>query len=196
MLVCKGLSKAYQNVLVFKHVNLHFEQRSHLLIGSNGSGKSTLLRILAGLEAPYKGEVKWQFPSPPRIAFASESVLPPDVYKAKEVFTLIENYNEVDFKKKTELIDALEFTAFLDTKVAELSSGSLKKLLLICALMKKSEVLLLDEPFASLDKISQEKMQEFILGDERFRIVVDHHQLMPNEGIVEMPNSSKAELGN
>jgi len=194
VLVCKGLSKAYQNVLVFKDVNLHFGQRSHLLIGSNGSGKSTLLRILAGLEAPYKGEVNWQFPSTPRIAFASESVLPPDVYTAKEVFALVENYNEVDFNKKAELIDALEFMAFLDTKVAELSSGSLKKLLLICALMKKSEVLLLDEPFASLDKISQEKMQEFILRDERFRIVVDHHQLMPNEGIVEMPNSAKAKL--
>jgi ABC-type multidrug transport system ATPase subunit len=194
--VCKGLSKAYQNVLVFKDVNLHFEQRSHLLRGRNGSGKSTLLRILAGLEPPYQGEVNWQFPSAPRIAFASESVLPPDVYTAKEVFTLIESYNEVNLTKKAELIDALEFAVFLDTKVAELSSGSLKKLLLISALMKKSEVLLLDEPFASLDKMSQEKIQQFILGDERFRIVVDHHQLMPNEGIVEMPNSAKPEVGN
>ncbi len=191
---CKGLSKSYQNTLVLRELTLAFEAQSHLLVGKNGSGKSTLLRIIAGLEAPNAGTLVWkQAGKPienPTVVLASESVLPPDVFTVNEVFSLLSRYRVIDPQKQGLLIKDLGFEPFLSRRIDELSSGSLKKLLLICAMSQQSDVLLLDEPFANLDEQSRLVIKKAISEDERFKIIVDHHQLLAGLQLVKLDSDN------
>jgi ABC-type multidrug transport system ATPase subunit len=175
-------------------LTLAFEAQSHLLVGKNGSGKSTLLRIIAGLEAPNAGTLVWkQSGKPienPTVVLASESVLPPDVFTVNEVFSLLSRYRVIDPQKQGVLIKDLGFESFLSRRIDELSSGSLKKLLLICAMSQQSDVLLLDEPFANLDEQSRLVVKKAISEDERFKIIVDHHQLLAGLQLVKLDSDN------
>ena len=192
MLKCHNISKVYaagpSATSVFKGLNLEFTEPKTQLVGSNGSGKSTLLRLIAGLEPLSAGELIWS--TPVSIALASESVIPPDIYKANEVLSLVERYQDVDIAYRQTLVDELHFASFLHNSVSELSSGSLKKLLLVSALSQRSSVLLLDEPFANLDTDSRNIIKTHIENDKRFSIIVDHHCLMGELPIVSLDSAS------
>jgi ABC-type multidrug transport system ATPase subunit len=192
VLKCHSISKVYaagpSATSVFKGLNLEFTEPKTQLVGSNGSGKSTLLRLIAGLEPLSAGELIWS--TPVSIALASESVIPPDIYKANEVLSLVERYQDVDIAYRQTLVDELHFASFLHNSVSELSSGSLKKLLLISALSQRSSVLLLDEPFANLDADSRNIIKTHIENDKRFSIIVDHHCLMGELPIVSLDSAS------
>jgi ABC-type multidrug transport system ATPase subunit len=189
-LQCRNLTKAYKGKRVLDNVSLSFNASKSLLDGPNGSGKSTLLRLLASIETVDGGEIFWQLKgvgnngvdaiqaNKPIISIASETVLPPDVLTAREVLSLVEKHADIDKPFRTKMILSLGFNDFLSTGVDELSSGSLKKLILISAMSKKCEVLLLDEPFANLDNSSREIIKQLILDDRRFMIIVDHHRLL------------------
>jgi ABC-2 type transport system ATP-binding protein len=183
----KELTKAYQNTLVFKNITLDVAERQVLLVGPNGSGKSTLLRIIAGIEAPSSGSVLWHHQQGSIVAFASESVLPPDVLTFQEVLNLFAKYNSVDETLKSELIASLAVSEFMNTAVQDLSAGTLKKLLLISALSKNADVLILDEPFTGLDLNSQQYIEDLISRDKRIKIVVDHHQILSGFTLLNMP---------
>ena len=192
MLKCHSISKVYAGgpgaTSVFKGLNLEFTEPKTQLVGSNGSGKSTLLRLIAGLEPLSAGELIWS--TPVSISLASESVIPPDIYKANEVLSLVERYQDVDIAYRQTLVDELHFASFLHNSVSELSSGSLKKLLLISALSQRSSVLLLDEPFANLDTDSRNIIKTHIENDKRFSIIVDHHCLMGELPAVSLDSAS------
>lgn len=175
---CTSLTKSYKNTLVFRDLNLSFDAQNNLLVGKNGSGKSTLLRIIAGLESANSGSLSWQPARELHVALASESVVPPNVFTSNEVFDLLSRYQVLDTQKQSQLIKELGFETFVNRRIDELSSGSLKKLLLICAISQQSDVLLLDEPFANLDEPSREVIKKAISEDSRFKIIVDHHQLL------------------
>jgi len=185
-LTCIGLTKSYKNTLVFHQLNLVFGARNNLLVGKNGSGKSTLLRVIASLEQANSGSLNWTSKQAPRVALASESVLPPNVFTANEIFDLLLRYQNIDEQKQGELIAALGFEAFLNRRIDELSSGSLKKLLLIGAIAQQSDVLLLDEPFANLDDQSKSVIKNVVSEDSRFKIIVDHQQLLEGLQVVHL----------
>jgi NitT/TauT family transport system ATP-binding protein len=130
-------------------MRLALEQGSFTaLLGPSGCGKTTLLRIVAGLDPNFAGEIVWQ--APPRIGFVFQE---PTLLPWRTVRQNIELTKAGDFSR--EMVDALAarlgLAPLIDRYPGELSLGLARRVSLARALASQPTVLLLDEPFASLD---------------------------------------------
>jgi NitT/TauT family transport system ATP-binding protein len=132
------------------------------VLGPSGSGKSTLLRILAGLLPPTSGEVAFAGQQPPRIGFVFQQanlmpwrtvreniILPLEVEKVPE---------ELARRKGQEMIDLVGLAEFETSLPRDLSGGMAQRVALARALVHDPDILLLDEPFGSLDALTRERM--------------------------------------
>ena len=140
------------------------------LIGDSGAGKSTLLKILAGLLTPTTGEVK--FPDE-KISYVPQM---PHLFNAtlKENFTMFGQLNDA---RLPEFLSALNLPLNLND-ARKLSRGQLQRLGLIRALLKDSPIILLDEPTAGLDEITEQKVLALIKKiAPRRTIVIATHRL-------------------
>lgn len=155
MLTVSALTKLYFDKVVFSDYDICLDQDRLLITGSNGQGKSTLFALLAGLESMQSGAIKLngteqsQAALQQKIAIASDKLIFPEFLTAEQVLDLTAKY--CSCHNQTALIEKLGFAPYLSTRVDNLSSGNLKKLQLINAFMRQSEVLLLDEPTAALE---------------------------------------------
>lgn len=132
------------------------------VLGPSGSGKSTLLRILAGLLPPSAGEVVFEGGQTPRIGFVfQQSNLMPwrDVRENITLPLEVENMPaEAARQKAQELIDLVGLGGFETSLPRDLSGGMAQRVSLARALVHDPDILLLDEPFGSLDALTRERM--------------------------------------
>ena len=131
------------------------------VVGPSGCGKSTLLRVLAGLLTPTNGTVKFEG-GEPRIGMVfQDSTLMP-WRSVRENITLpleLEGIEEKEAQKKTQdLIDLVGLVGFEDSLPRDLSGGMAHRVALARSLVHDPDILLLDEPFASLDALTRERM--------------------------------------
>ena len=149
---------------IFANYSNQFSSRRSCLIGPNGTGKSTLLCIVAGLIVPQKGAVLWresELVSPTKqVAIASDAIVYPHFLTPQKLIDLQQESHGVIAPH--ELIEALNLSPHLDKTIDALSAGNLKKTQLICALMRKTPLLLLDEPNIALDTKSTEALYRII----------------------------------
>lgn len=153
-----------------------FSQEMIGISGNNGSGKSTLLRLLAFLETPSEGEVKYYGEHQKEIA-----ILLPDVCllnrsvraNLEYVFKIRKNpINESLIKEVLKLV-GLEPNLFLDRSHMQLSSGERQRVGLAQRLLLKPKVLLLDEPTNSLDQEGLEAFSRAIWwANEEFQATI------------------------
>lgn len=137
------------------------------IIGPNGAGKTVLLRALLNL-LPHQGSVQWAPGT--RLGYVPQSVA------ADRQLPL---YMRDILRAKTRILklpdDTIEATAklvnlepgLLDTRIGVLSGGQFQKVLIAFALLGDPNVLLVDEPTASLDELAQEHIYELL---ERLRV--------------------------
>lgn len=141
------------------------------IIGPSGCGKSTLLRILAGLIPPSSGEVvirgrKVVGPSSDRaMVFQSPGLMPwlrvmGNMLQALEFAGVPKREREERASRYLELVGLWDFRNYYPS---ELSGGMQQRVGLARALAVEPKVLLMDEPFASLDAIARERMQQELL---------------------------------
>lgn len=132
------------------------------VIGPSGSGKSTLLRILAGLLAPTAGEVRFGTSQQPRIGmvFQQSTLMPWRTVLENIMLPLeVDNVSESERRAKAqELIDLVRLEGFEHKWPRELSGGMAQRVAIARALIHDPDLLLLDEPFASLDALTRERM--------------------------------------
>ena len=140
------------------------------LLGASGCGKSTLLRITAGLDRPSVGTVRIDG-SPvagvdARCAFAFQEprLLPWRTLSDNVALGLPPGTarSEGDDRVAT-LLDLVGLTAFASHRPREVSGGMAQRTSLARALARNPGVLLLDEPFASLDALTRLRMQDLLL---------------------------------
>ena len=148
---------------VIRDINLSISKGSFVtIIGPSGCGKSTLLNIVSGLTVATEGEVmlgekKIVGPEPSKIAMVlQEASLFPwkTVLKNVEFGLELRNVGSKDQRKLTSMkyIDLLGLQGFEDYYPSEISGGMQQRVSVARALALEPEVLLMDEPFGSLDE--------------------------------------------
>jgi NitT/TauT family transport system ATP-binding protein len=143
------------------------------VLGPSGSGKSTLLRLLAGLLQPTCGEIRYAgevLTGPLRqvgFVFQKANLMPWRTVQQNILLPLeIQGLSRQEALAKTkELIDLVGLQGFEQNHPSQLSGGMAQRVSIARALAHDPEILLLDEPFGSLDALTRERM-----GSELLRI--------------------------
>ncbi|MBI3161033.1 MAG: ABC transporter ATP-binding protein [Chloroflexi bacterium] len=131
-------------------------------LGPSGSGKTTLLRILASLLAPTSGSAHFIRNQNPRIGmvFQQSNLMPWRTVMDNIKLPLeVEGMGESKARMKAqEMIDLVGLHGFESAWPRELSGGMAQRVAIARALIHDPDLLLLDEPFASLDAMTRERM--------------------------------------
>ena len=169
---------------VLRDVSLKFSAgKVTALIGESGAGKSTLLKLLAGLLKPTGGEIYWnELPTSrmeknSRLSKISYAPQAPHLFET----TLIKNFTMFDELAAAQLqkfLVALNLSMLDLNSPQKLSRGQLQRLGLIRALLKDTPIILLDEPTAGLDEVTEQKVLALIKEISlRKTIIIATHRL-------------------
>ena len=169
----KKLNKIYDNIIAVKDLTFEINKGKIIgLLGPNGCGKTTTIAMILGLLKPTSGEViikgknieKERINLLEKINFISPYVELPKKLTVEENLKVyaglygVKNVNE----KISELVNELRLNEFLKKKTGELSSGQKNRISLAKALINDPEILMLDEPTASLDPETGDFVRSFI----------------------------------
>jgi len=125
-----------------------------IIIGPNGSGKTTLLRVMHGIERITSGTVAWQHDDPSQHAFVFQSpiVLRRSVYENLAYpLRLIKTPKPEIAQSVDHWLERIVLSDMRHSSALRLSGGERQKLAIARALIRKPQVLFLDEPCANLD---------------------------------------------
>jgi len=160
-----------------------------VVLGPSGCGKSTLLKAIAGFMAPVEGEILLKgrrvvHPGPDRMMVFQEfdQLLPWKTVKQNVMFPLTENgVGKREAEARALLsITMVNLAGFADAYPHMLSGGMKQRCAIARAMAMKPDVLLMDEPYASLDALTRRKMQDELLDlwdDIRFTLVFVTHSI-------------------
>lgn len=216
----KNLSFQYdEDSKILKNINLSMKRGDSVaIVGENGAGKTTLIKVLAGLYKPTAGEIYVN--GKDFNNFSSESIYKRTSILFQDYFmlpgTLLENMDNksLDEKKATEFVEKLGLKDRIDgltdglqsevidvenNKIEGFSGGELQRILLIKSLMKESDILILDEPTAALDPISEEKLYNEYkdFSRDKISIFISHRITSTRfcDRIIYLENGEIAEYG-
>ena len=170
-----NLEKNYNNFRAVKNLNFKIETGTIFgLLGPNGCGKTTTIGMILGLIKPTNGKIlvknknveieKNRIEILKKMNFISPYVELPKKLTVKENLIVYGKMYEVkDLRKRIDnLIDDLNLGEFENRKTGELSSGQKNRVSLAKSLINKPEILLLDEPTASLDPDTGDYIRSYI----------------------------------
>ena len=174
----EGLSKWYGQVQAVKGIRFTVAQgETCALLGANGAGKTTTLAMLLGLLAPSAGQIRLlgqdllthRYRLLPRMNFSSPYVdLPQRLTVAEDLTVYARLYGVSKPKQRiAQLGEELEFTPFLQRPYRTLSAGQKTRVMLAKALLNRPELILLDEPTASLDPDSADRVRQYLGSYQR-----------------------------
>ncbi|MBN8589762.1 MAG: ABC transporter ATP-binding protein [Rhodothermia bacterium] len=174
-LIVENLSKSFGNEQVLKNISFTLEKNALMaILGRSGSGKTTLLKCLAGLDSPGFGDVLLseqpinKLPPQSRgvVYLFQEPLLFPhlNVYENLAFGLRLRKTTDSVIKKEVgEMLAQLDLTDHAKKAPHQLSGGQRQRVSFGRALMIKPRLLLLDEPFASLDVDLKAQMQALFL---------------------------------
>jgi ABC-2 type transport system ATP-binding protein len=173
------LVKRYGNTVAVGGISFSVERgATAALLGGNGAGKTTTLSILLGLLLPSEGSVRLlgedmlrhRYRVLPRINFSSPYADLPHRLTVRQNLAVFARLYGLDRRREriARLADDLQITGFLDRPAGKLSSGQKTRVALAKALLNEPEILLLDEPTASLDPDTGDWVRSY-LEDYRAR---------------------------
>lgn len=169
-----SLSKAFGDAKVLEGVSFALEHGERLaVLGRSGSGKTTLLRLIAGLEPPTEGDIAIAGKPSSR---AGQVLIPPErrevalVFQGLALFPNLRALDQIAFaargrggvEQARSLLDRVGLRHRADARLDELSGGERQRIALARALAQKPRLLLMDEPFASLDDEKRAEMRDLL----------------------------------
>jgi len=163
LLSVRDLRVAFGNRVVLRELSFDVSSGDCLaIIGPNGSGKTVLLKALQHL-IPYEGEIHWSHQA--RVGYVPQSVaadrqLP---LRVRELLAAKARFLRLAEREIEQVSSELDLSPeFANAGIGTLSGGQFQKVLLAFALLGCPNVLLFDEPTASLDELSEERIYEFV----------------------------------
>ena len=164
---------------VIDQVSLHVNQGEFVcLLGPSGSGKSTLFKLAAGLIEKDQGTVyingQEHVGKPAKVGYMPQKdlLLPWRTLLQNAALPLITSgwEKEKAYNRVMELITIFGLEGFENSYPNQLSGGMRQRVALLRTVLIESDIMLLDEPFAALDALTRERLQEWFLDIwERFR---------------------------
>ena len=188
----RSVTKSYGSEIVLSDFNLDVWNGSIVgILGISGSGKTTALRLLAGFDKPDSGIIEMR----DKVISSKETFLPPEERNIGMVFqdyALFPHLNvekniafglsrdEIKSGRLEEVISMCNLETYRNKFPQELSGGQQQRVSLARALAPKPEVILLDEPFTSLDAHMARDLREEVVSllrqTETTALIVTHDQ--------------------
>ena len=174
VLSLQSITKSIGNNTVLKTINLDVQEHEFLaILGSSGSGKTTLLRLISGFDSPDAGEIKLGG----KVVFAKglntsaeerlvgfvpqDAALFPHLTVAKNIEFGLAKHSAAERKQRVaELLQLVDLAGFEDRMPHQLSGGQRHRVALARALAPRPQLILLDEPFSSLDAELRVRLRE------------------------------------
>lgn len=209
------VSKTFSDYPALNDVSLELMDREFVaLLGPSGSGKTTLLRILAGLEAPEQGRIRFGQRDVTRATPASRGI--GFVFQHYALFGHMTVAQNIAFgltvmqrssrpskrnirARVEELLDLVQLPGLGDRYPSQLSGGQRQRVALARALARKPQILLLDEPFGALDAKVRRELREALrtihddLGLTSIFVTHDHEEAFTLADRVALLNAGRIE---
>jgi len=178
VLLLKNIAKTFEagqgkRIPVLQKIDLELELTSEqrkfvVFLGPSGCGKTTLLRIIAGLEEPSGGDITYQGHRPEKgwatVVFQEFSLFPWYTVQENVEFGLrMQGISKAERERMAlAYLKEVDLERFAFSYPYELSGGMKQRVALARSLAVKTPLLLMDEPFGSLDMLTREKMYNFM----------------------------------
>ena len=186
MIEIKEATLTYGKYVAIREFSAHIARNSiTAIIGPNGSGKSTLLGAISGDIEVESGEILINGQSVSELSrkelaelrsFAQQSHSYWMAYSVDEILRL--GHGQISEERFDYISKSLDIKSILAKKVTTLSGGQLQRVELARAFMRQTPLVLLDEPFASQDRASIERIIELMRREVEEKgtafVVVDH----------------------
>ena len=181
-MIFKGLKKTYDGRCVLDVPELSLESgKIYAVIGANGSGKSTLARLIAGTEKADGGYIK----SDVSIGYMPQKCY---AFKMSTRKNLRINRSDNDTEHEDMLMESLGISQLADEKATKLSGGETARMALARLLMKKYELLVLDEPSSAMDiesTLTAEKLIRSYREESGAAVLIITHSVSQAERIAD-----------
>jgi ABC-2 type transport system ATP-binding protein len=187
------VSKKYGNAHALRDVSMSFEKgKIYGLLGPNGSGKSTTLKLIAGLVNPTSGEVtisgeKVTRKASEKAGYLTELDMFYDSFTVEDMIDFYESqFPDFQRERALELLEFMELQPRM--KIKQLSKGKRGRLKLVLVLSRKTEILLLDEPFSGLDPMVRDSIISSLLSYIDFDIqtvIIATHEINEIEALLD-----------
>jgi ABC-type multidrug transport system ATPase subunit len=193
LIVVKGLIKQFGRFAALRGVSAEFDAgKFHVILGDNGAGKTTLMRALAGLAHPTRGTVSILGKTPHEACrdigyMAHPSLLYDEMSGLENLRYFARLYDISGNGRSEQVIRSVGLDPALLRPVGAYSQGMRQRLSLARAILHDPRILLLDEPFASVDVPSAREMVGLLRGmrDAGKTIFVVTHQAPLVEGVAD-----------
>lgn len=170
---------------VLQHISLSLDEGQHLtVVGPSGCGKSSLLRLIAGLQAPTEGQIRFagQKMTGPRpdlaIVFQDYGLFPWKTVEENIRLPGQLHHHSLNKDQLEKLLQSLDLTAVRKHYPGELSGGQKQRTALGRAMVMQPKLLLMDEPFSALDPAMRHQcydlFRKYIGTSSMATIIVTH----------------------
>jgi ABC-2 type transport system ATP-binding protein len=165
--------KTYGNTMAADHINLTIPEGSiYGILGPNGAGKTTLIRMITTITRPDSGQILYKGKPLVGDDAAHMGYMPEErgLYKKMTVLDQLLFFAEIKGLKGSAAKDnahywmkRLQIQDWAGKKLEELSKGMAQKVQLLCTIMHKPELIILDEPFSGFDPINADLVKDIIV---------------------------------
>jgi ABC-type multidrug transport system ATPase subunit len=176
------ISRKYNYEWIFRDVDFEFDKgNAYAILGSNGSGKSTLLQIISGHLHPSGGTISYSHNNQEvpvdnffrHVTFSGPYLELIEEFTLEEMLTFHGHFR--NFRNGMDVNAVMEATGLIRNRnkpIKYFSSGMKQRVRLAIALLTDSEVVLLDEPAANLDRKAIEWYRNLVAENHKDRIII------------------------